>query len=403
MLPESLPSSEIENVYLYVADAVRDDYLSDKIGNLGRRMTSIAGGIHSPTSFATIVSGTYFPKHGVSDFTDKLGSGLPNILHTTSHESAFVNTINHRPFNHNPDAESIITNTLDASDSPSNTVENIQSPFLIVERGPGGHAPYGDFGGDGAEYFRDRGAASRSTFSNDYKEAIQIDTDWFLSQLDKLKERDLLEKTLVIYTSDHGELLGEMGMVGHNAPIHRRLVETPCVFIHPDLPTDYIEDGIVRQVDLVPTISSIADIEFDHNEMVHGVDLSSEPPATLGASFYDRFVLRNKGYVPTIGLSYESVWDRSGGYVFRNSGHSSQLAAWLHSLVRGSKKEFRRAHAKRTLRSFLAGNKVVGTPHIDRDEATRYLDEISQEKKQDSSQEDLEVPKDRLRELGYVD
>jgi len=400
---EPLLNSGIENVYIYVADAVRDDYLPDNISNSGVRTTSIAGGIHSPTSFATIVSGTYIPTHGVADFTDKLASGVPNVLKTTSHKTAFVNTINHSPFNDNPDSESIITKTLDTTDSPSNSVETLSPPFLAIERGRGGHAPYGEFDGNGSEYFRDRGAASRATFANEYQEGVQVDTEWFLSQLNKLDERDLLDKTLVIYTSDHGELLGEMGMLGHNGPIHRRLVETPCVFIHPSLNTKSIGDEIVRQVDIVPTISSVAGVEFDHRTAVQGVDLTKRTPASLGASFYEKSALKNKKYSPTIRLSYESVWDASGGYVFRNSRYYTRLAEWSYSMIRGPQQAFRRAHMLEVLRSFLTGTRVMGTPQFTSESAAEYLDQISNGHDTDNPDEDIDVPKERLRELGYVE
>ncbi|RUL87839.1 sulfatase [Tautonia sociabilis] len=47
--------------------------------------------------------------------------------------------------------------------------------------------------------------------------------------LDGLDARGLLDNTLVIVTSDHGEMLGEHGLIGHGMSLHRPLVHVPLV------------------------------------------------------------------------------------------------------------------------------------------------------------------------------
>lgn len=47
--------------------------------------------------------------------------------------------------------------------------------------------------------------------------------------LDEFERRGLIEKTLVVVTSDHGEMLGEHGLVGHGQCLYRQVVHVPLL------------------------------------------------------------------------------------------------------------------------------------------------------------------------------
>ena len=51
--------------------------------------------------------------------------------------------------------------------------------------------------------------------------------------LDEIERRGLLENTLVIVTSDHGEQFGEHGLCGHGESLYRREVHVPLLVIPP--------------------------------------------------------------------------------------------------------------------------------------------------------------------------
>ena len=51
--------------------------------------------------------------------------------------------------------------------------------------------------------------------------------------VDEIDRRGLLENTLVIVTSDHGEQLGERGLLGHGLSLYRREVHVPLLVIPP--------------------------------------------------------------------------------------------------------------------------------------------------------------------------
>ena len=51
--------------------------------------------------------------------------------------------------------------------------------------------------------------------------------------LDELGRRGVLDDTLVIVTSDHGEHLGDHGLFFHGCSLYRQLVEVPLVIVDP--------------------------------------------------------------------------------------------------------------------------------------------------------------------------
>ncbi|MEX2195983.1 MAG: sulfatase-like hydrolase/transferase [Thermoleophilaceae bacterium] len=66
-----------------------------------------------------------------------------------------------------------------------------------------------------------------------YKRAIRSMDGWLEELLDALDRASLLDDTLVIVTSDHGENFGEGGLMGHALSLDERLVHVPFVAAGP--------------------------------------------------------------------------------------------------------------------------------------------------------------------------
>lgn len=66
-----------------------------------------------------------------------------------------------------------------------------------------------------------------------YKDSIRQLDDWVGKLLDLVQGARLLEDTLVVITSDHGENLGENGMLGHSFSLDDRLLRVPLVSAGP--------------------------------------------------------------------------------------------------------------------------------------------------------------------------
>ncbi len=68
-----------------------------------------------------------------------------------------------------------------------------------------------------------------------YERSIRYMDDWLARVLDGFDRTGILDDTVVIVTSDHGENLGESNLIGHAFSLDDRLIRVPFVSSHPDL------------------------------------------------------------------------------------------------------------------------------------------------------------------------
>ncbi len=101
--------------------------------------------------------------------------------------------------------------------------------------------------------------------------------DWTITSIiDELKESGLLDKTLVVITADHGEMLGEDGgPVGHGWSITPELANVPLIILDPGRPGYHVNPTIGSQVDLLPTILETLGIPLPAGELYQGASLYS--------------------------------------------------------------------------------------------------------------------------------
>ncbi|MFC1736981.1 sulfatase-like hydrolase/transferase [Candidatus Hydrogenedentota bacterium] len=82
--------------------------------------------------------------------------------------------------------------------------------------------------------------------------------------LGELKKLDLLDNTLIIYTSDHGEMLGDHWMFNKAAGFYEQEVRIPFMMRFPDgSHAGKRIDGLASSVDYVPTLFDVLGIEED--------------------------------------------------------------------------------------------------------------------------------------------
>jgi arylsulfatase A-like enzyme len=88
-------------------------------------------------------------------------------------------------------------------------------------------------------------------------------TDYRVRQIyDLLKENDLLNDTMLIITSDHGENLGDHGLMDHQYCVYDSLLRVPLVIRYPRcIPPNTRVTSQVQLVDLFPTILRILESE----------------------------------------------------------------------------------------------------------------------------------------------
>lgn len=101
--------------------------------------------------------------------------------------------------------------------------------------------------------------------------------------IDRLRNEKLLDDTILVLTSDHGESLGEHGEATHALFIYESTIHVPLIVRYPHrLRAGTVYGGAVGGVDLMPTILGLAGLTPNDTQ---GVDLSTamaggaEPPA----------------------------------------------------------------------------------------------------------------------------
>ena len=112
-----------------------------------------------------------------------------------------------------------------------------------------------------------------------------------------LEPNGVLDDTILVFTSDHGESLGEHQEATHAMFIYEATQRVPLIFRYPrKLPASRVYDGPARSVDIMPTILSLAGKKSGETQ---GADLSealasgaaSASPVQYSESFYPKLIL----------------------------------------------------------------------------------------------------------------
>ena len=101
--------------------------------------------------------------------------------------------------------------------------------------------------------------------------------DAALSEADKrigefiaqLKQLGLDRNTVLIITGDHGEMLGEKGLLNHTQGLYEPVVHVPLIVRHPGFPqmAGRRLSQQIQRIDLMPTILEMADAPYAHLEL----------------------------------------------------------------------------------------------------------------------------------------
>ncbi len=79
-----------------------------------------------------------------------------------------------------------------------------------------------------------------------------------------LQKSDLLGNTVLIITSDHGENLGDHGLMDHQYCVYDTLAKLPLIIHYPQqFPAGLKVEALVQSVDLLPTLTEIISAETD--------------------------------------------------------------------------------------------------------------------------------------------
>jgi arylsulfatase A-like enzyme len=147
--------------------------------------------------------------------------------------------------------------------------------------------------------------------------------------LDEMERLGSLENTLVIVTSDHGEQIGEHGLVGHGTSVYRSEVHVPLLVIPPERSAAgriVHEPVSVRQIPA--TVADRVDLgprnPFPGRSLsrfsVEGTERLEEPSAVL-CELQHNIAFPETHHAPSSFVPVSSLVSRDRVYIRRDDGH----------------------------------------------------------------------------------
>lgn len=308
------------NVLLIVSDATRADHLScygygketsPNLDALAREAVlfeqAIAQGTHTIVATPCILSSLYPSQHGLTTYRDVLSDSaltIAEILAAEGYETYGLSTNPHIT-EATGFAQGFEIFESDRSWLNTNATRVVDRflAWLAANRGKrffaflffiDPHSPYeppGEFleklGGDPGFLVRDWSLDSLKNYAPQEQRQIIARYDAEIASLDHelgrlftgLSREGLDERTLIVYTSDHGEALWEHDRVGHGDTLHEELLRIPLIMKLPrifripglEAPAGRTLKDAVAQVDIVPTLLEFLGIGIP--EEVQGISL----------------------------------------------------------------------------------------------------------------------------------
>ena len=145
----------------------------------------------------------------------------------------------------------------------------------------------------------------QTMMKNYYRLATEVDSTCGRI-LAELKKQNLLEDTLVIFTTDNGYYHGEHGLADKWYP-HQESIRVPLIVCDPRMPAEIrgtTDDNLTLNVDLAPTILNALGMKIPGS--MQGTDLSplyltekSDQPVPWRTEFlYEHPTIQNKNFIP---------------------------------------------------------------------------------------------------------
>jgi len=111
--------------------------------------------------------------------------------------------------------------------------------------------------------------------------------DQFEALLTALRERDAFEETTILFTADHGELVGEHGKGGHPPEFWEDVIRVPFAIRIPGRDADTV-GGQIRLLDAAPTVADVAGLDdYDGWEGASALELADGDVEARDLAFGD--------------------------------------------------------------------------------------------------------------------
>ncbi|MFH1734081.1 MAG: sulfatase [bacterium] len=115
-------------------------------------------------------------------------------------------------------------------------------------------------------------------FEDFYRQEIEYLDQWIGELVKRLKSEGLYDKTVIVFTSDHGEEFYEHGGWWHGATLHEEQVRVPLLIKKQNsLDAELISESLTMSIDVVPTLLGLTDLDIPAK--MRGRDLFGPPPS----------------------------------------------------------------------------------------------------------------------------
>jgi len=121
-----------------------------------------------------------------------------------------------------------------------------------------------------------RTKAEKRAYLNFYANLMRSSDSYLVNVLDSLEATGLLDDTLIVRSSDHGEMgLAHGGLRQKNFNYYEESIRVPLIYSNPRLfPRPQTSDALVSHVDFLPTLASLAGAPRSARANWQGVDYS---------------------------------------------------------------------------------------------------------------------------------
>ena len=130
---------------------------------------------------------------------------------------------------------------------------------------------------------------------------------------DELKTDGILDDTLFIITSDHGESLGDHGHFDHYYVLYDSLIKVPLIIRYPDkIDPGMRNDSIVQTLDIFPTVGKMLELPDESLREIQGLPLPPFSDETKHRTF-------------SISERYQDLVGLRNSYPDRDLGHLAKF------------------------------------------------------------------------------
>lgn len=149
----------------------------------------------------------------------------------------------------------------------------------------------------------DHGVEARLKEAKDYFASVNGVDDQIGRIIKTLKAKGLYENTIIVFSADHGEMLGSQGLMHKNVWFHEAY-RIPLIIHYPKKVKPKKEDLLISVPDYMPTLLGLMELEDEIPDVVEGINYSNV--------FFNKEVKRPEKQLYFGGKSFASKGDARG-------------------------------------------------------------------------------------------